>query len=190
MWNVIAGVVASVVFLAFVQPILTLLWEILSSTSISVINTLVDLQYKNAALGQREWVVVFLAMLAIGVISGAMFTVLLLTTQTRDHSRVKLIEGTIQTFLTFRVTRVLLAVLLLLSAPYVAISIFTDLQLNTSFNQRLTVLTPHITEHDAQVLRAEWASMNGRVDHKAITLKMEALAASAHVKLPAPLLED
>ena len=66
---------------------------------------------------------------------------------------------------------------------------FVDLQINTSFEQRLTVLRPSIPEPEALALRAEWASMSSCVDYLRLTKKMDDRARELGVRLPEPLLQ-
>jgi hypothetical protein len=59
----------------------------------------------------------------------------------------------------------------------------SDLQLNASFNQRMAVLAPEITDLEAKRLRARWASMRSREDYLAITAGMDAVANQKGIKL-------
>jgi hypothetical protein len=193
LWNVIAGVVASVVFLAFIQPILTLVWDLLTSTSVSAVNSLVDVQYKNAALGERNWVIVGLSIIFLSVGS---FTFILIMFSPIFRERARGVRSTgsrdakILRFLGSAITRILMCIILAITMLYLLVSMYTDLQLNTSFNQRINALAPYISDQDAKLLRSKWALMKSHADHRAISSKMETLAAQTHVKLPELLLPD
>jgi hypothetical protein len=67
-------------------------------------------------------------------------------------------------------------------------STVADYLLNTSFAQRITVLTPHISEHERQEFAALWASMRNRRDYERLNAKLEDTATARGVKLPKPLL--
>ena len=66
---------------------------------------------------------------------------------------------------------------------------FVDLQLNTSFEQRLTVLNPAISEQEEEGLRATWASMRDRQDYLDLKGQMDRMAALNEIELPEPLLD-
>lgn len=66
---------------------------------------------------------------------------------------------------------------------------FVGLQLNTSFNQRLTVLSPDITDQKFKVFRAQWASMHGRVDFENLNREMDVIAMQKNITLPKLLID-
>lgn len=76
------------------------------------------------------------------------------------------------------------------SATFIASYIYADLQLNASFEQRLQVLAPHVTEKEVKELRASWALMTTKAHYLSIKSKMELLASQANIQLPAVLLRD
>ena len=65
-----------------------------------------------------------------------------------------------------------------------SVSVFADLQLNTSFQQRLNALSPEISDFEYKNLKADWALMESPEDHKNIVLKMEEFAQKHKIKLP------
>ncbi len=65
---------------------------------------------------------------------------------------------------------------------------YTNLQLNTSFRQRLTVLAPKLSEQEHKEFLASWAAMHSRKDFDAITDRMNTLAQARNVVLPEPLM--
>jgi hypothetical protein len=71
----------------------------------------------------------------------------------------------------------------------VVIPVFVDLQLNTSFQQRTTVLSPIISDVKFKELRAEWALMKNRNDYLKINKEMDDIAKNNGISLPEPLLK-
>lgn len=65
---------------------------------------------------------------------------------------------------------------------------YAVLQLNTSFNQQLTVLAVQITDHEYKELKGLWASMKTRQDYENIESKMNTMASQYQIELPKPLL--
>lgn len=57
-------------------------------------------------------------------------------------------------------------------------------QISASFNQRLTVLAPAISDVEYKTLKARWASMKSKADYDALVSLMDNRAAELGVKLP------
>ena len=68
-------------------------------------------------------------------------------------------------------------------------SVFADIQLNTSFKQRLNALLPYISEQEEEELRSMWAMMGNRQDYVDITNKMDSIAAEKGIRIPDLLLK-
>jgi hypothetical protein len=62
--------------------------------------------------------------------------------------------------------------------------IYLDLQLNASFDQRLTILAPVVPEATIRTLKADWAKMGSRADYLRITSSLDRLAAEKGIVLP------
>lgn len=189
-WNVVASVVASIVVIALIQPLLTLFWDFLSSTGNGLLNRFVDRLYGNAALGNRNWVIAALAILLLYL----PFTNALVSAVARPliKKRIQRMEGeSKQKTLTALIASVvgLSIVGIIFTTPF-AVYIYTDLQLNASFNQRLQVLSPHLSDQQTKTLLASWASMTSKSDYLKIKAEMDQLAAREKVTLPRPLLQD
>jgi hypothetical protein len=189
-WNVVASVVASIVFIALVQPLLTLLWDYLSSTGSAMLNVFVDHLYAHAAIGDRNWVVALLAIVFL-----YMPYVLVLSNAVNRPLAKKLAfpKGADSKP---RSVGILIAAPIVASALGIAFAtlpaayIYTDIQLNASFNQRLQVLRPHIFDQQANAIKASWALMTSKSDYIKIKDEMDHLAAQAKIALPRPLLRD
>ena len=186
LWNVVASVVASVLVIAFVQPFLSLFWDALTGTGSSLLNGLVDRMYQNASLGNRNWVAAVAATIAlflpINLIIVRIYFKMRLRRRTQRIPKPSKVP--------YWLNAAIALVLMLISATIPAAYVFTDLQLNASFDQRLTVLAPHITDMQAKQLRARWAQMKSRADHRSIRTEMEGYASVANIRLPEPLLSE
>ena len=185
--SIIASIIASVLVIIFVKPIMNLIWGFMSWIGVNVYEGYIDTIYSNAALGQRDWVSVtifsFIVALLLGVITGAVTMVVLreriLKIKKKQHKNAIISKSLHIIFgLAF-----LIALLLLLT------SVYTDLQLNTSFQQRLTVLAPKISDQQYKSLNASWALMQSRTDYFDIVSEMERLADMHKIELPKLLLD-
>lgn len=174
---VIASLVASILVLLVIQPAIRAFYTLLAATG----SRYVDSAYRNASLGHRNWVEVLFFMGIYSVALGAA-TALLILSRRWGRERVKA-SRRVLTILNYP----LFALALFVWGGFIASS-YVDLQLNASFEQRLTVLAPVLSEEEEEGLRAEWASMTSRVDYLEIMRKVEALAQARGVRLPPRLL--
>ncbi len=81
--------------------------------------------------------------------------------------------------------------LMLLVGPIAGTTLLIDFaaqQMKLSFDRRITVLAPAITEDSEELLRARFADLSGRSDYQGLNDEMDRLAASHGVDLPDPLL--
>lgn len=81
--------------------------------------------------------------------------------------------------------------LMLLVGPIAATTLLVDFaaqQMQLSFDRRITVLAPAITEDSEELLRARFADLAGRADYQSLNDEMDRLALQAGVNLPDPLL--
>jgi predicted PurR-regulated permease PerM len=69
------------------------------------------------------------------------------------------------------------------------VSVYADLQLNTSFQQRLRVLSPKIGDLETKNLQASWALMESKEDYEKIVRQMEELAKENNIELPKLLID-
>jgi hypothetical protein len=185
------SVVTSVLVLIFIDPVLKLVASWLMWLGANLSESWTNGIYKSASLGLREkfsfLVLGLLASVLAGVISG--FT----SARVSEWRRSKLAVGDTAQPVTPKVSRksfvitIVGLVLFYASSLSVLASNFAELQLNASFNQRVTVVAAKATEQQTRELRAAWASMQTRKDYDAINAELDKIAAHHQVKLPAPL---
>jgi hypothetical protein len=85
-----------------------------------------------------------------------------------------------------------LVMLALLSfGPVAATTLLVDFaaqQMKLSFEQRIAVLAPAISDDEEEVLRGRFAGLDGHESYESLTLDMDTLARERSVSLPRPLL--
>ena len=57
-------------------------------------------------------------------------------------------------------------------------------ELNLFFQQRLSIISPYITEREEKVLRAKWASMKNASDYKEINTLIDNYAKMNNISVP------
>ena len=191
---VLASVIASVIVIILIQPALNLAWRFILSSG----RALTDGIYANAALGHRNWVDYityrFCVTSSLGFVLGILVFMYAKKIALATPEEVsKTVRGRVlRRILDLLSSRTLLTatfVIMVLSSYLTLTSIYYDLQLNTSFTQRLTVLAPRISDQEYKEFMASWASMTSRKDYEAIMKRMEDVAATHAVMLPKPLLK-
>ena len=179
--EIYVGVIAAILVMLFVEPLLRLAGSALVWVGANIYEGASNAIYREAALGLREKFsflsMAFSITIVTGLMSGfavAMFRKRSEPSPERKPSRRKYVAAG-------------LAVLIFLQSLYLVGRNFADLQLNASFNQRVTALTPRVTDQQVKELRARWALMEKRSDYLSIVADMERIAKEAGAKLPPPL---
>jgi len=183
-----ASVLAAVLVILFVKPVLTWTWHVFVSGSYITIAYLTDSIYRNAALGQRNWVVTVLAILFIGTF-GLVAGIRILKKCVPESALKSLTQIRNKKTKTKSVFVGIADSLAVVVTLYFLTVIFADLQLTTSFEQRLKALCPYTTQQQEEEIRAMWATMENRHDFEQIVNTMESIAKEKNVKLPKLLLE-
>lgn len=71
-----------------------------------------------------------------------------------------------------------------LISGYMIFQQYAQLQLNTSFAQRMHAIAPVLSEQQEEEMWAEWATMRTRTDYERINHKIETYAKARSVALP------
>jgi len=183
--GIIASVIATVIVIVLIQPILKLAWSALLSFGAQFVQNYVDTIYKSAALGHRNYIDVLLLMGIFSFLSGSILAMTLLMTNRilrPDKKSKKLGKPHLCIIWLILIAFHVLAIFFIVT-PY------ADLQHNTSFQQRLKVLAPVLTETKEEELEALWATMQSRTDFDAIKSQMETLAQDHNLQLPSTLMK-
>jgi len=187
--SVLASVVAAILVIIFIEPILGWIWRLTFSGTTFTFGWFTDRIYQNAALGVRNWVLQ--GFLSIGffffAISSVLRPIVRLYFPQEDSKDATADDYTEKKRRPQPVLRIGLRTIGFIGAIYLSVSIFADLQLNTSFNQRMTVLAPHLSQEEEEELRAQWALMRSREDYTEVQDLIENKAAKLEIALPASL---
>ena len=190
-------VVSSIVAGVILQPIGAWLLRLLLSSSGNFYQSYVDALYSNAALGQRDWIDALFVIIGFIFLSSTAIALAIVRFVLNDidpddaHFSIDKVPSPIRQMIEpNRITKgifILMFFVAWLQILSTTVRVFTDLQLNTSFEQRLTVLAPHIDDHEEEVIRANWAMMDSRSDYVDLNLLLETRAKEYLIELPEPL---
>lgn len=205
--NIVISLTASAIFFIFIQPIMLLVWELTKKISSSTFEGIINGMYANAALGQRNWIdfLMFTAVLIIALNFALRTSINLKRTANRiiedrnqelmsdevikDIEKIELKTKKLENIL-IKISnfRWLLNCAVFVATIHILFSSYTDLQLNTSFNQRIDAIAPYVTDDEIKLLKSQWALMKTRDDFIEISNIMENLANDSNIELPKNLL--
>ncbi len=200
--SILASVIASILFIIFFQPILTFFWNICRILSIKFYENYIDSVYLNAALGQRNWIdLILLGSLALAICLSAFAAITSVNSKIGQLSSEELtpqkqtpekkvykLEESLKRIKKIRIILYVLSPFLMLTTLLIVVDSFVDLQLNTSFNQKINAIAPYITDQEEKILKSHWALMESRQDYELVNKNFQELAIKYKAKLPKDLL--
>jgi hypothetical protein len=175
--GIISGIVSSLIVIIFIQPILGFTWNVIIGISSQVHHGYVDRIYRNAAVGDRN-VIGHLTALYLFMSLPLAGTVFLLRAKVSVPPKLTAVNRSLDAIL---ISTCVVTVILMLAAFALSVGI---MEISSSFNQRLTVLAPAISDAEYKTFRARWANMRSEADYNAIVANMEARAKELGVTLP------
>lgn len=181
--EIYVGIIAAILVMSLVEPLLRFAGNTILWAGSNIYEGFTNSVYKSAALGFREKFSFFTLVIIFSILAGfyaALSTALFLLDRPPPSMR-----GVMKR----KYISLILALSFFMMSFYVVGKNFAELQLNASFNQRLTVLAPKLTDLQIKELRASWALMEKRADYVALNKEMESFASKLNVKLPANLWE-
>ncbi|HEX5312290.1 hypothetical protein [Aquabacterium sp.] len=176
------SIVTSVLVLIFIEPLLKLVSKALMWLGENIYSGVTGSIYTSAALGLREMysfmVLIFLLAAMLGVTTGAFYA-----RHVKREARKQPSEGRSWT----KILSILAVAYVIPASIYIISSSFIVLQMNASFNQRITVLSVEATDREIKELRAAWAKMEKRADYEQLNARMSKLATGYRISLPKAL---
>ena len=178
---ILTGIISSLLVVYFVDPIFSFLGRLAIRASKSASGSYLDRLYSEVATAEPNFG--FIALMAI---AGLMLGM-----------GISAIRGTIKPWPREskepasprrRVLRVAFWLLVSLFPTLVAVDSYIRLKTVSTFNQRLDVISPEITELERKRFISDFASMRGKSDFDLIMSKMETIAVSKGISLPENLL--
>lgn len=189
--SIFAGLLATAIFVYFLDPILSFLGRTLISTSSEVYKNYLDRLYAEIAAGVPSYsYLVWHTMIWIFASFFAMtFGMVLLATKKRDKKREKQRTEDDSTMYPRRLRRpaflgLIGATIMLLALLLSATRGYVRLQTTSTFNQHITILGPHITDLERRELLAQFASMKSKEDFDRLAKRMHDLASQFSLELP------
>jgi hypothetical protein len=216
--GIIASLIAAIVFFIFLEPLMRLLWGLLNKYSSILYISFINEIYKSAAMGQRNNIDLFhftfvMTFIVFGTYimgeyvkiqrDGRLMSEDLEKTENiqekvekATNEREKLLKKIGKLEKSIKVLehiivkgRFFIYIFVLFVAFASIFKSYIEIQLNTTFNQRLNALGIVIDESQRKSLISRWALMESRSDYLVIKLSIEKIAQVNNIKLPKALVK-
>lgn len=211
--SVIGGVIAGLLVIYFIEPVIHFTWSSITNTSNAYVAGMIDNAYRDAAVRNPHRfsfiiysnlsTLIFCAMIIAP--SGLMMAHLQLKKRfkkiTGSNDSVENEEADISEEinsvrkLLITMDRYVLPVMFL-SCAIMALLVIKSMfhsyivfQTTASFNQRLSAISPYISDQEEEELASQWALMVSRSDYENINHRLESFASKNNKSLPDLLLE-
>lgn len=180
--GIVTGIVASMVFVYFLDPIIRVFGEGVLYVSKYLVTGLLDSLYQKSALGVAKDPALSTYSLFVGMVVGlpvAALSVIL---------RRKINSGSDSEKRPESKSRKLIAIIPIVVLPvmlfYQFWTILFQYQVVTSFDQHIRILAPYIETNERMFIESEFASMQREEDYKNLYNTMNGLAKANKVVLP------
>lgn len=208
--GVIAGIIASIIFMIILEPLMKLIWSFLINTSNSIYTSYFNSIFKNAALGHRNHIdFMTYSLLTVLLISGmALFYLKMYFYFKRDRKDNSISKNKTKDELEMEISKINIKISKLKkrmkiyffvgSISLIFLVIFTfsnlfkeysNLQLNSSFNQKINAISPYINEKDQKILMSKWALMKSKENYLQIKSNIDSIAKYNQLQLPDELIK-
>lgn len=173
--GIVAGVISSALMLIFIEPILGFVWHAIIAFGEAIHANYIDRIYLHAAIEVDSQ---FISILTLLLVLITLMTNILLSFPVRervpDYKRMKLVRLIISI-----PTMLLIPTILIIASINLGVTITTS-----SFNQRIAVLSPSISDQEYKEWKARWVMMKGIADYRSIVTDMDKRALALNIELP------
>ncbi|ADT93397.1 hypothetical protein Sbal625DRAFT_1289 [Shewanella baltica OS625] len=176
--GIITGIVASMVFVYFLDPIIRIFGEGVFYASNYVVSGLVDSLYQKSALGVAKDPSLTVYALIIGFITAfpvAMIRIFFQKKSNDDKSRENSKRSGIM---------LIPIAILPLMLFYQMWTMMFQYEVVTSFDQHIKIVTPYISEKEKQIIVSKFSMMNGESDFKSLYAELDKIASENKLVLP------
>jgi len=173
-----AGIIASLIVFYFLNPILSFLGRLTLKVAAIGFHSYADRIYAEIATGEPNFGFMFLSFVS-GIVLGAWAYLLGVFVGGFRRQGERRPPGR-----RYRIVVPLLLLVVTLVAFAGLVDSYIRLKSVSSFQQRLAVLTPHLSDQQRKEFVARFASMRRRVDFESIMRDLDAIASQKKVSLP------
>lgn len=178
-WGIISGLASTLLFVYFLDPILSYLGKLLLNTARLLSTSYLDRFYSEVATGDIDYsfmLAIILLVIPFVIYSFNRLANFIETKLTKTKDKQKGSK-----------TDIWGSVLLILSFTCMLIFIvdgFARKRISTSFRQHLAILTPYISEDEKNILISKYSSMSSENDYRLLVKQMKSVAIAHNINLP------
>jgi len=208
--GIIASIIASVIFMIILEPLMKLFWTFLNTTTNHLYTSYLNSIFTNAAIGHRNHIDFMTYYFETVLIFGVLFITLIKAKsiiekpidkkhisnlKSKEEFEQEISSIKLRLLKIIKTLRVLFYSGLLLGFIFLLIMIsslfkeYANLQLNSTFYQRINALAPYIEDKQQKIFISKWALMKSKEDYLEIKLSLENIAKENNVKLPDELIK-
>lgn len=189
--GIVSGVVASAIFIYFIQPILNFFSLVFVASSQFIGDAYIDRIYQQASHLETQDYSFLLIMLLLGAFSFALagisvklFLIVLRKKKRQDeptqdkekNPRSRTTVRAISVAFIFQLQSILM--LSIVVANYIQLSVIS------SFKQHVRILAPYISDLEEEKFISEWSLMNSKGDYQQIYRRLNIIASANKIQLP------
>ncbi|OGP67166.1 MAG: hypothetical protein A2W27_02760 [Deltaproteobacteria bacterium RBG_16_44_11] len=184
--GVISSIVATFLFIYFLDPLLRFVTFLLFKTFGSIAQGYTDMLFEQAALLTAPDPSLFLLSMVTGITSGISMVVIIFFLFLNRPSEVlqKRIRRIRLPKSVIRWGVILLALFMLITPMANLYSTMFQLRITTSFIQHIVLLAPYISDQEAKLLRSRWTLMKSEKDYETLYQDLNKIAKKNEVVLP------
>jgi hypothetical protein len=181
--GIITGLIASALFLYFLDPILKFIGTLVFNVFSHVSSAYLDRLFAKAALGVAPEPSLLIFGVMIGIFTGVVATTIFsLRGKNQDDEEPG--EKPKRHFRGLRLALSLfMGVMVLVNFHYFWGTWF-QFKLVTSFDQHIRAVAPYMNDHDEKLLKSRWTQMKSRRDYDKIYEDLRQIAATNNITLP------
>jgi len=180
--SILMAILVSVIMTYFITPILNSALPATLALFSSIFGKLSDTLYRHAAIGPNLFY-------AIPILSAVLTAILIFTfvgyrLYFKENFKTINNLSTLRTIYSSDKILLILTTTIFITSIYYMFDLTVNLKLNTSFQQKMTILAPYMSDLEEEHLRGKWASMKNRGDYRIICDTIDQCAHKNDIKLP------
>ncbi|MDU7780060.1 MAG: hypothetical protein E7J86_13245 [Aeromonas caviae] len=179
--GIITGIIASMVFVYFLDPIIRVFGEGVLYISKYIVTGLFDSLYQKCALGVAKDPALSIYSMLVGVIVGFPTATLSILIQNREK-KTESNESTSSR--SKKIVAIIFIVILPIMLFYQFWVMLFQYEVVTSFDQHMRILAPYMDSEQKVIIESNFASMQKEEDYRELYKKLNELAEKNNVLLP------
>jgi len=194
--GIVTGLIASMLFYYFLNPLLSLFGKILIRITSNVYSAYADNLFKKVALGVPQdsslTLLIFFLVSLFGAIVGfyiALIKRFLFAKRPKakpesKHLLKKSINSLIKSTKRLLIYGGVWIFIVFILYIWLLWGIWFQIKITTSFTQHMNIIAPYLSEDGEEIIWSQWSQMKTRADYERIYMRLNEIAEKNHIDLP------